>query len=84
MMADLLSYCVKFIAQNLNEVIEKGESVHLYKSSIAKKISKVVDLDILDKVFDPDDVIFSRLYKKKLEIFFEDTSNLLYLCKHCH
>ena len=77
-MSELLTYSVDFIVQNLNLVIEKGEQVQGYKSHIAKKIAKKITMEQLDSTRDPTDLIFSRLYKKKLEIFFEDQCNLLY------
>ena len=64
-------------------VISEGEQVHMYKSHIAKKIAKQMTIEQLDQVLDPDDVIFSRLYKKKLEIFFEQSANLLNYCQNC-
>ena len=80
MMTNLIQFCIDFISKNINMVISEGEQVHMYKSHIAKKIAKQMTIEQLDQVLDPDDVIFSRLYKKKLEIFFEQSANLLNYC----
>lgn len=80
MMNNLITFCITFITNNINLVISEGEQVHMYKSHIAKKLAKLMTIEQLDNVADKDDVIFSRLYKKKLEIFFEQNSNLLHYC----
>jgi len=55
-----------------------------YKSHIAKKIAEKISIQVLDKLVDPNDLVFSRIYKKKLEIFFETPQNLLNLCEDCN
>ncbi len=76
-MPDLIEQCLDYIKDNIFEIVEKSDSIPMYKSHIAKKLSWKIPIEILDKVNDPKDVLVSRLYKKKLEIFFEDMDNLL-------
>lgn len=83
-MEDLLNYCIKFIVQNVNAIILSGDQVANYKSHIAKKIADKITIEQLDKMVDPNDLMFSRIYKKKLEIFFEKAQNLLTLCENCN
>lgn len=83
-MTDLVNYCVKYISDNINSVIALGEGVNSYKSNIAKKIAKIITIENLDRIHDQKDVIFSWIYKKKLEIFFESSENLLYICESCN
>jgi len=79
-MPDLIEVCLDFIRDNLNEIIQKSESIPTYKSHIAKKLAWKISLTTLDALKDPKDVMASRLYKKKLELFFEDPLNLLNWC----
>ena len=82
-MDELQQYCIKYVIQNLNQIIQNGDQVANYKSHIAKKLADRITIDQLESLIDPKDVIFSRLYKKKLEIFFESGSNLLTICDCC-
>lgn len=79
-MDDLIEYCVEYIVANLQSVVTNGEGVSTYKSHIAKKIAQKIDIEELDRIVDHEDLILNRLFKKKLELFFEHSSNLLYLC----
>jgi hypothetical protein len=83
MMPDLIEQCLDFIKDNIYEIVEKSEAIPTYKSHIAKKLARKISIEILDKVNDPRDVLLSRLYKKKLEIFFEEPENLLMKCMIC-
>ena len=65
-------------------MIEKSESIPTYKSHIAKKLAKKITIQELDTLYDPKDLLVSRLYKKKLEVFFEDPMNLLNRCVICN
>ena len=40
-------------------------------------------MDELEKLKDKKDRLQSRLFKKKLEIYFEDDANMLYCCAYC-
>ena len=40
-------------------------------------------MDELEKLKDKKDRLQSRLYKKKLELYFEDDANMLYCCAYC-
>ena len=82
-MEDLLSHCIRYIISNMTQIIKNGDQVANYKSHIAKKLAERISIDELESIQDPNDVIFSRLYKKKLEIFFENGSNLLNVCECC-
>ena len=50
---------------------------------MAKKLAKFISLDELEKLKDKKDRLQSRLFKKKLEIYFEDDANMLYSCAYC-
>ena len=84
-MPDLISFCVSFISQNLKLVCSEGEQVGNFRSGIAKKVARQVSVEELDELeeFDTKDLLFSRLYKKKLELYFEVQSNLMFYCVEC-
>lgn len=48
-----------------------------FKSHLAKQLAKIINIEELDKLGDRKNYLISRLYKKKLEIYFEDSDNLL-------
>jgi len=82
-MPELIEECLDYIWDNIHEVIEKSDTIPTYKSHIAKKLAWKISIEILDKLHDPKDVLVSWLYKKKLEIFFEEQENLLNRCMIC-
>jgi len=82
-MPELIEQCLDFINDNIFDVLKSSEAIPTYKGHIAKKLARKVPISILDKVVDPRDMLVSRLYKKKLEIFFEEPENLLLKCMVC-
>lgn len=82
-MPELIEACLEYFKDNLNEIVEKSENMPNLKSHIAKKLAWKIPIDILDKLNDPRDLLVSWLYKKKLELFFEDPMNLLHRCIVC-
>ncbi len=72
-MSELIESCLSYIHKNLGEIVEKSENIPTYKSHLAKKLAKLVPIDALDLITDDWDVLISWLYKKKLELFFEDS-----------
>jgi len=82
-MHELVDSCLNYIRDNLTEIVEKSDSIPTYKSHIAKKLAHKIDILDLDKIEESKNLLISRLYKKKLEIFFEDTENLLNHCVIC-
>ena len=83
LMHELVDSCLNYIRDNLTEIVEKSDSIPTYKSHIAKKLAHKIDILDLDKIEESKNLLISRLYKKKLEIFFEDTENLLNHCVIC-
>lgn len=71
-MPELIEECLDYIWDNIFEVIEKSETIPTYKSHIVKKLARKIPIEVLDRLHDPKDLLVSRLYKKKLEIFFEE------------
>lgn len=82
-MPELIDECLDYIKDNISDVIEKSDTIPTYKSHIAKKLARKIPIEVLDRLHDPKDVLVSRLYKKKLEIFFEENENLLQRCMIC-
>jgi len=62
----------------LKEILAQKEAIPSYKSHVAKNIARKVPIKTLDSLIDEKDAILSRLYKKKLELYFENPYNLLY------
>jgi deoxyadenosine/deoxycytidine kinase len=83
-MPELIDVCLDFIKNNMQEIVQKSEVIPTYKSHIAKKLARKIDIRDLNELIDPKDLLLSRLYKKKLELFFEDQMNLLHRCTLCN
>jgi hypothetical protein len=82
-MPELIDACLNYIKDNIREIVEKSENIPTYKSHLAKKLARLIPIETLDALPDSRDQLVSRLYKKKLELFFEDTENLLNHCVIC-
>ena len=83
-MPNLTEVCTDYLVEHLSRILEANDNIPTYKSHIAKNIARKVTIKTLDVLYDPKDVMLSRLYKKKLELYFEDSDNLLYKCKLCN
>lgn len=82
-MKDLVDECLMFIKTNLSDIVKLNENVPPYKSHIAKQLAKMISIEELNSLEDRKNYLLSRLYKKKLEIFFEESENLLVRCLTC-
>lgn len=71
-MPELIEACLNYIRDNIREIVEKSENIPTYKSHLAKKLARLVPIETLDNLPGSRDQLVSRLYKKKLELFFED------------
>jgi rubrerythrin len=52
-------------------------------SSLLKRIAALLDIEELDKLKDRRDKLVAKLFKKKLELLFDDESNALFRCAFC-
>ena len=82
-MPKLIDECVRFVVEHLHEIVQLPIDLNCLSSSMAKKLAKFIQLDELEKLKDKKDRLQSRLFKKKLEIYFEDDTNMLYCCAFC-
>lgn len=82
-MPELIDSCLNYIHENITEIVQKSENIPTYKSHLAKKLARLVPVSTLNNIEDENDVLVSRLFKKKLELFFEDQDNLLNHCSEC-
>ena len=83
-MPDLIDSCLFYIRDNIKEIVDKSENIPTYKRHLAKRLAKLIPIEMLDALSDSRDQLISRLYKKKLELFFEDQENLLNHCTICN
>lgn len=52
-------------------------------SVLIKRLARTIHLEELDSLKDKKDKLTSKLFMKKLEILFEDESNMLNRCVYC-
>lgn len=83
-MKDLVQEWLSFITNNLADIVKVNESTPPYKSHLAKELAKMISIDTLDSLGDKKSYLLSRLYKKKLEMFFENPDNLLCRWVECN
>ena len=76
-MPKLIEESIRFVVEHLQEIVQLPIDLNCLSSSMAKKLAKHIPLDDLEKLKDKKDRLQSRLYKKKLEIYFEDEANML-------
>ncbi|CAI2375152.1 unnamed protein product [Moneuplotes crassus] len=87
-MPKLADMCLEYIVDNIKHLLLQKDPIPTYKSHIAKNIARKFcekQMDAyLDSLTDEKDMILSRLFKKKLELYFEDSRNMLFKCKLCN
>ena len=83
-MKGLVEESVKFVAKNLNEIISLPIDMNCMNSTLIKRLASMVPLEELDQMRDKKDKLTSKLYMKKLELLFEDESNILNRCVYCN
>lgn len=84
MIKDLIQLCLDYISKNLEIIIKASNQIIQIKPHLAKLIAKEIDIDVLDELSDEKHFLISRLYKKKLEIYFDDPQHRLKKCKICN
>ena len=52
-------------------------------SNLIKKLAEQVSVEELNVLRDKKDKLSSKLYMKKLELLFEEETNMLYRCVYC-
>lgn len=82
-MGPLITHTIDFIGKNLQEILTLPIDMNCLNSSLIKKLAAVIPLDELDTLRDKRDKLTSKIYMKKLELLFEDESNMLYRCVYC-
>jgi hypothetical protein len=83
-MARLVDECVKFIKDNLSDVVRLPIDMNCLNANLIKKISSIVTIDELINLKDRKDKLTSKIYMKKLEALMEEGEhNTLYRCFYC-
>ena len=82
-MGNLITECIAFVAQNLQEIISLPIDMNCMNSVLIKKLAALVSVDDLDNLKDKKDKLTSKLYMKKLELQFEEEANMIYKCAYC-
>lgn len=82
-MAALISKCVEFVISHIHEVVSLPIDMNCLNSTLLKKIAASLDIEELDKLKDWRDKLVAKLFKKKLELLFDDEANALFLCLFC-
>lgn len=83
-MARLVDECVKFIKENISDVVRLPIDMNCLNANLIKKISNIVTIDELINLKDRKDKLTSKIYMKKLEALMEEgESNNLYRCFYC-
>jgi hypothetical protein len=75
---------VKFVAKNLQEILSLPIDMNCMNSTLIKKLASYVSIDDLDTLKDKKDKLSSKLYMKKLELLFEEETNMLSRCVYCN
>lgn len=79
-MKDVVEEWLLYIKNNLEQIVNSNVNIPPFKSHLAKQLAKIVPVSALSQIGDQKNYLTSRLYKKKLEIYFEESSNLLTRC----
>ena len=82
-MEPLIEESIRYVAKNLHEIIQLPIDMNCMNSTLIKKLAVHVPLDELESMKDKKDKLTSKLFMKKLELLFEDESNMLHRCVYC-
>jgi hypothetical protein len=82
-MPHLVDETIQFIAHHLQDILLLPIDMNCMNSTLIKKLATWVSLDELSAIKDKKDKLTSKLYMKKLELLFEDESNMLHRCVYC-
>lgn len=83
-MGPLVDESVKFVANNLQDIIALPIDMNCLSSPLVKKLATFVTTDDLHTLKDKKDKLTSKLYMKKLELLFEDEQSTLNRCVYCN
>jgi hypothetical protein len=76
-MAGLVENSLCFVADHLEEIIQLPIDMNCMNSALVKRLANKVDVELLETLKDRKDKLRSKLYMKKLEILFQENSNML-------
>jgi len=76
-MGPLVEEAVKYVSKNISEIIALPIDMNCLNSSLIKKLASNISLEELEPLKDKKDKLTSKLFMKKLELVFEDESNML-------
>lgn len=83
-MEGLVQESVRYVADNIVEIISLPIDMNCMNSAIIKKLAACIQLEVLDSLKDKKDKLTSKLFMKKLELTFEEEANLLNRCVYCN
>lgn len=73
----LVQRAIDFISSHLQEILMLPIDMNCMNAGLVKKLASVVDLEKLENVTDRKDKLRSKLFMKRLEVMFEESSNTL-------
>lgn len=76
-MGPLVDEAVKFVSKNIGEIIALPIDMNCLNSSLIKKLASNIPLEELEALKDKKDKLTSKLFMKKLELVFEEETNML-------
>lgn len=82
-MAPLVEESIQFVSKHIHEIIALPIDMNCLNSTLIKKLARNISIEDLDSLKDKKDKLLSKLYMKKLELLFEDESNMLNRCVYC-
>lgn len=81
-MAKLVDECVKFIKDNIGDVVWLPIDMNCLNANLIKKIAASINIDELMNLKDRKDKLTSKIYMKKLEQLTSE-SEQIYKCCYC-
>lgn len=76
-MGPLVEEAVKYVSKNISEIIALPIDMNCLNSSLIKKLASNIPLEELEPLKDKKDKLTSKLFMKKLELVFENETNML-------
>jgi len=83
-MASLVEESLQFVSANIHEIVTLPIDMNCLNSNLIKRLARNISIDDLDHLKDKKDKLTSKLFMKKLELLFEDESNMLNHCVYCN
>jgi len=69
--------CIKFIVDNISEIVKTNIDMSCLNQPALKNISNLMDIEELDAFKDPRDILQSKLFMHKLEKILKEEPNML-------